>query len=295
MKALCIVLLAGIVTAGILISCTKSPTAPAGPPAPPLVAPANDTTNQFVPVTLSWGSVAFAVSYNMQVSATSSFSSTVFEQAGYTSDTVTVGALVNSTTYYWHVNAANGSGTGTWANAWRFTTVEAAPAAPVPATPVNGAADQGTILTVGWTASTGATSYEVQIATESAFAATVSSQTGLTADSATVSGLDYGTTYYWRINATNTGGSSTWSEVWSFATLAVPAAPVLPNPANGATDQTAALTLGWAASASAESYSVRVSTEFRFRDHRFGPDRDCDDLCGDQRSRVRSRYLLLAG
>ncbi len=117
-----------------------------------------------------------------------------------------------------------------------------------------------TTPTLTWTASSGASSYTVQVSTISTFATTVVNQS-LTTTSYTTPALSNATTYYWRVNAANAGGTSAWSGTWSFATptLTVPAAPVLLSPANGATTDTTTPTLTWNASSGAVSYTVQVS------------------------------------
>ena len=241
----CLVFIVAVAASGILISCSKSPAAapPADPTVPSLVAPANNISNQPTSVTLSWASMNSAISYGVQVSTDKNFSSTVFEQTGYTSgDTVTVDGLANATTYYWQVNAVSSSGTGKWANAWSFTTVIAAPDL---ASPSNGAVNQAIALTLNWGSVEKATSYSAQVSTVATFATTVLNQTGLAATSAVISGLAYGMTYYWQVNATDGAGVGGWSPIWRFATLSVSATPVFPVPANGATGQWPTVTFSW--------------------------------------------------
>jgi len=43
-------------------------------------------------------------------------------------------------------------------------------------------------------------------------------QSGITTTSYALSGLANNTTYYWRVNASNAGGTSAWSSIWNFAT-----------------------------------------------------------------------------
>lgn len=92
------------------------------------------------------------------------------------------------------------------------------PAAPTLVSPVNGATGVSTSPTLTWNASTGAATYRVQVSTSSAFSTTVYDQSGLTTTSTTVTGLASATTYYWRANASNSAGTSTWSSTWSFTT-----------------------------------------------------------------------------
>jgi outer membrane protein OmpA-like peptidoglycan-associated protein len=107
------------------------------------------------------------------------------------------------------------------------------PAPPLPpelATPTNGATGVATNPTLTWNASSGATSYLLQASIDPTFASTTADQSGITTTSYSLSGLATGTTYYWHINATNSGGTSAYSTTWSFTTAAPPPPPppVLP-------------------------------------------------------------------
>jgi len=92
------------------------------------------------------------------------------------------------------------------------------PPAPTLASPSDQATGVSENPTLSWNASTGATSYRLQVSTSSSFTATVVDQTGISGTSSAVSGLSASTTYYWRVNATNSAGTSAWSTVRSFVT-----------------------------------------------------------------------------
>ncbi|MFA5368313.1 MAG: GLUG motif-containing protein, partial [Dehalococcoidia bacterium] len=75
-----------------------------------------------------------------------------------------------------------------------------------------------------------------------------------------LSQLQYGTKYYWRVVAVNDCGS-TWGPVWSFTTQCdAPAVPQAPSPINGSTGISTSTTLSWNASAGAISYDVYFGT-----------------------------------
>ncbi|MFZ1683885.1 MAG: DUF4038 domain-containing protein [Candidatus Zixiibacteriota bacterium] len=99
--------------------------------------------------------------------------------------------------------------------------VVTAPAIPTPASPFNGASGQTTAPTLIWNASSGATSYRLQVSTNSGFTAVVLDQAAIGGTSFTAPGLQYSTTYYWRVLATNSGGSSAYSSSWTFVTQAL--------------------------------------------------------------------------
>ena len=92
------------------------------------------------------------------------------------------------------------------------------PPAPLLASPANGATGVATASTLTWNTSSGAASYRVQVSASSAFSTSVVDQSGLSATSSAISGLVASTAYYWRVNATNSAGTSAWSGASSFTT-----------------------------------------------------------------------------
>ncbi len=231
------------------------------PGAPALATPANGAIGQATSLTLSWGAVTGAASYGVQVSTVSTFASTISSLTGLAATSTAVGNLSYGATYYWRANAANGAGTSAWSTVWSFATIPSTVVV-VLSSPANGAINQPTSLTMNWGSATGALSYTLQVSPASTFATTVSNQAGLTGTSGSVTGLATGSTYYWRVNATNAGGVGAWSSVWSFVTVpAVPLAPTLTSPGDGAGfAPNATVTLVWGTVTGAATYTVQVST-----------------------------------
>ncbi len=141
-----------------------------------------------------------------------------------------------------------------------------APLAATLTTPANGATGQATQPSFTWSAVADATSYDLDVATDSGFSNIVFSADGLTATNYTPpTPLSGGTTYYWRVQAQGDCGSSPYSTTFSFTTqVAVPGAPALLAPANGATNQPLQPTLTWNAVSGATSYSLQVATDAGF-------------------------------
>jgi subtilisin family serine protease len=136
------------------------------------------------------------------------------------------------------------------------------PAAPAQVSPANAATGVSLTANLSWNASATATSYAVQVSTDQNFATTVINRTGITTTSSALSGLTNGTVYYWRVNATNVVGASTWSATRSFTTVF--SAPGLLSPANAATNVSRTPTLTWSAAAGATTYNVEYSTSSTF-------------------------------
>ncbi|MFI5251259.1 MAG: glycosyl hydrolase family 18 protein [Bacteroidota bacterium] len=92
------------------------------------------------------------------------------------------------------------------------------PKAPVllfPADNTNGLTLNPTLI---WNSSPTATSYRIQAFTSPSFTSPVLDTTGITGASYTLDSLFASTTYYWRVNAANSAGTSDWSDVWYFVT-----------------------------------------------------------------------------
>jgi photosystem II stability/assembly factor-like uncharacterized protein len=192
------------------------------PPAPVLSSPSNGSAGVATNPILTWNASSGATSYRLQVSTSSAFPSTAFDQSGISATSQQVSGLSSNVTYYWRVNATNTAGPSAWSSpVWGFTTASAVQIPPVPVlvSPTNGTTGVATNPTLAWNASSGATSYRLQVSTSSTFPSTVFDQSGISATSQQVSGLSSNVTYYWRVNATNAAGPSAWSfPVWGFKT-----------------------------------------------------------------------------
>ena len=84
-------------------------------------------------------------------------------------------------------------------------------------TPANNAVSQNTSLTLNWTPNPAATSYDVQVASDIAFATIVSSGNVAT-NSYNLSGLAQGTNYFWRVLPKNATCTGTYGSGFRFTT-----------------------------------------------------------------------------
>jgi fibronectin type 3 domain-containing protein len=165
-------------------------------------------------VTLTWGAVTNATSYHVKRSTTSGAETQI---GAPTSTTYTDTTAKNGTKYFYVVSAVDS--TGESANSAEVNATPTAPAQAPPA-PANLAATAGNAqVALTWSASTGATSYNVKRSTTNGSGyVTVSSPTST---SYTDTGVTNGTTYYYVVSAVNgTGESANSSQV-----SATPSAP----------------------------------------------------------------------
>lgn len=145
------------------------------------------------------------------------------------------------------------------------TTPVTIPAVPTLLSPSNGTTGISTSPILSWNASSGATNYAVQLSIDPNFTSYVVNTT-TTTNSFNVSGLSGNTTYYWRVNAQNTAGSSAWSQVWTFITAnnISLAPPTLSSPANSSSNIPTSTTFSWNIVSGASSYEVQISTRSNF-------------------------------
>ncbi|MCK9211600.1 MAG: carboxypeptidase regulatory-like domain-containing protein [Ignavibacteriaceae bacterium] len=92
------------------------------------------------------------------------------------------------------------------------------PAVPILVTPANNSAGVSLQGDFFWYESKGADSYTLQIGSDSLFANKIYEQNGLKSLTMHMSGLNILTKYYWRVNATNSSGTSAFSSTWAFTT-----------------------------------------------------------------------------
>jgi hypothetical protein len=91
-------------------------------------------------------------------------------------------------------------------------------APPTLLSPSNGATDVSISPTLIWNASSGATSYRLQVSNGMAIAI---DESGIMGTQFTVSRLLSNTTYYWSVSAISSGGTSDWSIMWRFTTIVI--------------------------------------------------------------------------
>ena len=222
-------------------------------------SPTNGATNQPASLTLSWGTSSGATSYEYCYDQTGDGACTTWLSTG-TTTSAGISGLAYGGTYYWQVRAVNDFGTiyanGSETAYWSFT-VGLLPGAFSKTSPVDAATGQPTSLTLSWGTSGGATSYEYCYDQTGDGACTTWLSTGTTT-SAGISGLAYGSTYYWQVRANNSLGSTyangSETAYWSFTVGLLPGAFSKTSPVDAATGQPTSLTLSWGTSGGATGY-----------------------------------------
>jgi hypothetical protein len=176
-----------------------------------LTAPADGALAVSTSPTFTWTSSLGAASYRLQIATNSGFGPLFLDlpDLNTTSARLSI-ALAPSTMYFWRVLAVSSTTVTATDAPFTFTTL----AAPPPGSftlllPASGAGGVSVIPTFSWQDSSGATSYRLEVALDPAFVNTVLDLQGLTTTSvAPTTSLIPFTTYYWRVTATNSSGST---------------------------------------------------------------------------------------
>lgn len=212
------------------LTLTSIPQNPSAPGAPTF----SDITATSVDV--AWtapSSGAPFTQYNLQLATNSNFfeSNIVWEETGsWVTSYNNASGLPKNTTIYARVRASNSHAWGDWSAVRSFTTSTTVPSSP---TGLSFSSVTGTSMVLSWntpsdTGGLPVTGYVVQRALNSGFSSGLVT-TNVSGTSLSFTGLAAVTTYYFRVAAVNSAGTSGYSSTASRATVAgPPGAPVAP-------------------------------------------------------------------
>ena len=213
------------------------------PPTPVVLAASAITSTGF---TANWSAATGATGYYLDVATNSDFSALI--SGYYNKDvggvtTAQVSGLTATTPYWYRVRAYNAAGVSGNTIVTPVTTTGTTPPPPppppppssIPVAPVVVAATNVTAqgFTANWLAATGATGYFLDVATDSSFPGTAMAagyynRTVPNVTSLQVSGLTASTSYWYRLRASNSAGTSGSTVVMAITTAGTTPPPPPP-------------------------------------------------------------------
>ena len=239
------------------------------PTAPSLSGISNNATCVSLTPNPSW-SVVFppVCTYRIQVALTNTFTTPVIDTSYilYTNYNIPASKLTYGTTYYWRVVATNQVGVGPWSSTRSFTTTYATPSAPALTTPLTNSFLNTLSPLLDWDSVTNANSFRIRISPDSTFATNLVDTSGLNVSKYQVptGRLQVGVRYYWRVNASNSCQTGSWSPIWNFLCYNIPTAPVLVAPLNNAVIGDLMPLMDWDSVTSANSFRIIITADSTF-------------------------------
>jgi len=241
-------------TSAATVSAPPAPTAPAVPTG----VIATGGTKQ---VTLSWGTVASATSYNVYYATTSGVTKLNGTKLTNLTSPAVLGSLADGTNYYYIVTAVNSDGESAPSIQVAAATLPATPSPTAPAAPTAVTAVGGTNqATITWPAVSGAASYNVYWSAAAGVTKTSGTKVAGVTSPYIKTGLSAGSSYYFIVTAVNSVGESAASNQATATTVAAP--PAIPAAPTGvtATGGGNQVTISWPAVAGATSYNIYWAT-----------------------------------
>ena len=236
---------------------------------PQLVFPANNADRQSQNITFQWLPGDGATSYEFSLSTDPLFQTQNIVKGvkGYSGVTYPVKNLSINTNYYWRVKASNSVAISAWSDIYKFRTGAAAPAIPNLTAPANG--KQNLVVTkniLSWEPVLNAKYYWIQIDNKNDFSSLIKNIPDLTDTLYDLTGLNYNTTYYWRVLAISDSSQSDWSSIWSFSTAKQFPTDIatLTAPAKNSEVSSANISFNWEPVDRADYYDFQLSTDEKF-------------------------------
>ncbi|MBI9031286.1 choice-of-anchor D domain-containing protein [bacterium] len=198
-----------------------APVAAAGP------SPADEAVDQPTVLTLAWTNAAYTETIDLWFGEVGAREMALVLDDVAAVNTHALTDLTPNTEYAWKVINRNYSGetVDSLVATWTFTTIGSAPEAVTYTAPADESTNRPLSGNLTWSAATGAAGYYVYLSEDETFTGvTPVDQAGA---SYAYSGLDYLTTYYWKVIPYNVVGQPTEGIlVWSFTTIPDPTIPM---------------------------------------------------------------------
>ena len=234
--------------------------------APALVNPSDQAKGVSTSPQFEWKAVGEGKMYAFQYTTDRQFRKDTISVLGIDRPSLSLAVFLPNETYYWRVKVQDVTGSSEWSEAWSFTTGSGRLAAPQLVFPMDGTKGVSTSPTMEWGQTKGALSYAVEYGQDKNFKKDVILVEGIEKTSVTLQNLLANETYYWRVSAKDSTGSSDWSLEASFTTGSGRlAAPVPVAPSDEAKGVSINPIFEWAASPAAFFYSLQYSTDRNFK------------------------------
>lgn len=190
---------------------------------PQLVYPDNNATGIATNPILNWSAVLGATAYNLELASDDSFTNIMISEQ-ISSNQAQLPGLNSFSTYYWRIQALNGSLASDYTETYSFTTgaFTTAPDNTTLELPANNAVyvpyEEVEFV---WESIFSAEHYTLQVCKNVYFYSDLIEVSDIETATYNVSNLEPFTRYYWRVRAHNNVGNSGWSGINQFVTAQI--------------------------------------------------------------------------
>lgn len=185
------------------------------PSVPELLIPTNGSRGISETVRLEWKNVASAAMYTIEIATDADFNDIVYTESEIKSNYTFANKMkAGQNKYYWRVKAHTAGGVTGFTEAWSFITT---PDIPELIYPESSQKDLDTNVTFVWEAVSGATRYNLQIATKGGFQGIIV-DTIVTDATCTIENLESDSKYFWKVSSGDDVGFGELSKASTFYT-----------------------------------------------------------------------------
>lgn len=231
---------------------------------PKLISPANEEMQVSLDGELSWENIPDISHYQLQISKFNDFSSIILD-TNINDTNYHYSNLDMNETYYWRVRYSINNEFSGWSFIWSFNTrTFHILNLPKLLEPADGSIPVPTNGKLTWSSSDGAKKYSLSISTDPSFQTIHIKQKSIIDNNYNYNGLDYNTTYFWRISAENDTSKSYWSDIYNFTTELE--TPSIIYPSNNSENIPLNCYFSWGINESNTYYKLQISYDQDFND-----------------------------
>ncbi len=164
------------------------------------------------------------------------------------------------------------------------------PLTPTALNPKNDSSEVPLSPSLNWKSDKTVTDYTLQVSADPDFKHLTINKSGIKTSRKILSGIKINTVYYWRVKSRNLFGSSGWSKISKFTTVAPPVTPTLVTPIDSTKDVALDIELKWHQLRNAEQYSIQIATDESFTEIIFSQENIRDSYAAAGGLKVFSNY-----
>lgn len=190
---------------------------------PLLTTPSNSATKQPLEINFSWQPVAGALSYDIELSKSGTFTNLpLLSRSDVPNNNISLKTFDQNTTYQWRVRTRASNGLSPWSPIWNFTTGAAGATIPMLISPANSVKKVAIDVRLVWKKAPRALTYRLQLTDDVNFANLIKDTILASTNDTTykTNDLKFFTNHWWRVLSTNDSGATAFSDPFTFRTIA---------------------------------------------------------------------------